>query len=95
VVKRGYSRDFTPRTETYGRYLLDKVPATLWSDVRAKCKRQGGSVRGLILSLLKEWVDGPDRSQFDKLCACGHRLGDHTVDGCVCAVCARLCKGRK
>ena len=56
MAKRGYSRDFTPRTDTYGRYLLDKIPAQLWRDVKAKAKRDGISVRALILSLLKEWL---------------------------------------
>ena len=59
MAKRGYSRDFTPRTETYGRYLLDKVPATLWTDVRAKCKRKEVSVRRVILGLLTDWVRKP------------------------------------
>ena len=57
MSKRGYSRDFTPRTDTYGRYLLDKIPATLWRDVRAKAKREGVSIRALLLQLLTEWVD--------------------------------------
>lgn len=56
MAKRGYSRDFTPRTDTYGRYLLDKIPATLWRDVRAKAKREGVSVRALVLMLLQEWA---------------------------------------
>lgn len=55
-VKRGYSRDFTPRTEAHGRYLLDKIPPTLWAEVRAKAKRQGISLRALILNLLKDWL---------------------------------------
>ncbi len=58
MVKRGYSREFTPRTETYGRYLLDKIPATLWRDVKAKAKREGVSVRALILGLLRGWLSG-------------------------------------
>ena len=58
MPKRGYSRDFTPRSETYGRYLLDKIPATLWRDVRAKAKREGVSLRGLILQLLTDWLHG-------------------------------------
>lgn len=58
MSKRGYSRDFTPRSDTHGRYLLDKIPATLWADVRAKAKRDGVSLRGLILSLLKG-LDAP------------------------------------
>jgi hypothetical protein len=55
-VKRGYSRDFTPRSDTYGRYLLDKIPATLWRDVRAKAKREGVSIRALLLQLLQDWL---------------------------------------
>lgn len=55
--KRGYTYDFTPKSETYGRYLLDKIPATLWSRVRAKARRDGVSVRALILRLLQDWLD--------------------------------------
>ncbi len=62
-MKRGYSRDFTPRSETYGRYLLDKIPAQLWNDVKAKAKREGISMRGLILKLLKNWLAGPTESE--------------------------------
>lgn len=56
-MKRGYSKAFTPRTEGYGRYLLDKIPATLWRDVKAKAKREGISVRALILGWLKKWIE--------------------------------------
>lgn len=65
-MKRGYSKDFTPRSELpavrrkeqagYGRYLLDKIPATLWADAKAKAKREGISMRALMLGWLKEWV---------------------------------------
>jgi hypothetical protein len=54
--KRGYSRDFKPHGDTGKRYLLDQIPAGLWAEVRAKAKREGISVRGLILKLLTEWV---------------------------------------
>jgi hypothetical protein len=57
-LKRGYSKAFTPRSNKYGRYLLDLIPATLWRDVKAKAKREGTSVRALILGLLTEWVYG-------------------------------------
>lgn len=57
MLKRGYSRDFTPKSEAYGRYLLDKIPATLWRDVRAKAKREGVSMRALILKLLRDWLE--------------------------------------
>jgi len=55
-MKRGYSRAFTPRTETYGRYLLDKIPAQLWRDVKAKAKRDGVSVRAVLLTALTDWL---------------------------------------
>jgi hypothetical protein len=56
-VKRGYSRNFRPHGDTGKRYLLDEIPAGLWSAVRAKAKQEGISVRALILQLLTEWVE--------------------------------------
>lgn len=56
MVKRGYSRDFKPHGNTGKRYLLDNIPAGLWSAVRAKCDREGVSIRAAILCLLKEWT---------------------------------------
>ena len=55
-MKRGYSRAFTPKTEAHGRYLLDKIPAAFWIQVKAKAKRDGVSLRALILGLLKDWL---------------------------------------
>ncbi|HXI13456.1 MAG TPA: hypothetical protein VNM92_12560 [Thermoanaerobaculia bacterium] len=55
--KRGYSKDFRPHGDTGKRYLLDDIPAGLWRDVREKCKRDGISVRALILKLLTGWVN--------------------------------------
>jgi hypothetical protein len=55
-MKRGYSREFRPHGESGKRYLLDAIPAGLWSAVKAKCKREGVSIRALILNLLREWV---------------------------------------
>lgn len=54
--KRGYSREFKPHGETGKRYLLDSIPAGLWADVKVKAKREGVSIRALILRLLTEWV---------------------------------------
>lgn len=54
--KRGYSREFKPHGDTGKRYLLDNIPAGLWRDVQAKAKREGTSIRALILSLLKAWA---------------------------------------
>lgn len=55
--KRGYSKEFRPHGESGKRYLLDQIPAGLWADVKAKAKRQGISLRALILSKLKAWVE--------------------------------------
>jgi hypothetical protein len=55
-MKRGYSTDFTPRGAGK-RYLLDQIPAAFWLQVRAKAKREGVSVRALILRLLTDWLD--------------------------------------
>lgn len=52
----GYSRAFTPSSRGHRRYLLDKIPVPLWLAVQAKCKREGVSVRALILQLLSGWV---------------------------------------
>jgi hypothetical protein len=52
----GYSREFTPNPQGHKRYLLDKIPVSLWRDVQAKCKRDGISIRALILRLLTDWI---------------------------------------
>jgi len=52
---RGYSREF-PATATSARYLLDDIPADLWSAVRSQATRDGLSVRALILQLLRAYV---------------------------------------
>ena len=56
MAKRGYSREFKPHGDSGKRYLLDSIPAGLWADVKAKCKRDGVSIRALILQLLRQWV---------------------------------------
>lgn len=58
TTKRGYSRDFRPHGDTGKRYLLDEIPAGLWSEVRAKAKRENVSLRALILKLLTDWLHG-------------------------------------
>ena len=55
-IKRGYSREFTPHGASGKRYLLDGIPAGLWADVRGRAKRDGVSLRALILSLLRDWL---------------------------------------
>lgn len=56
-MKRGYSKEFKPHGETGKRYLLDQIPAGLWTRVRAKAKQEGISLRALILKLLTEWLE--------------------------------------
>jgi hypothetical protein len=56
-VKRGYSKAFKPHGDSGKRYLLDEIPAGLWTGVRAKARRQGVSVRALILQLLTTWLE--------------------------------------
>jgi len=60
MAKRGYSRAFRPHGDSGKRYLLDQIPAGLWTDVRTKAKRQGLSLRALILQLLAEWLQRHD-----------------------------------
>jgi hypothetical protein len=57
-VKRGYSRAFKAHGTSGRRYLLDDIPAGFWAEVRAKAKKDGYSIRGAILTLLKGWADG-------------------------------------
>jgi hypothetical protein len=55
MSKRGYSREF-PVPKDGRRYLLDHIPPQLWRQVKQKAKREGVSVRTLILRLLKSWL---------------------------------------
>ena len=57
MAKRGYSREFKPHGDTGKRYLLDQIPAGLWTGVKVKAKRDGISIRALILKLLKDWIE--------------------------------------
>jgi hypothetical protein len=56
-TKRGYSREFKPHGQTGKRYMLDEIPAGMWTAVREKAKQEGVSLRALILGLLKEWLE--------------------------------------
>jgi hypothetical protein len=57
--KRGYSREFTPKTERRVRFEVDRIPPTLYEAVAAKAKRTGVSLRALTLTLWKEWLERP------------------------------------
>lgn len=53
--KRGYSTAFKPHGAGR-RYLLDSIPAGLWTAVKTKASREGVSLRALILKLLSDWA---------------------------------------
>lgn len=57
--KRGYSREFTPKTERRVRFEIDRIPPTLYEAVQVKAKREGVSLRALTLRLWKEWAARP------------------------------------
>jgi hypothetical protein len=57
-VRRGYSRAFPPHGESGKRYMLDDIPAGFWAAVRVKARRDGVSLRALILTLLNGWLTG-------------------------------------
>jgi hypothetical protein len=54
--KRGYSRDFSPRTGAGRNYLLARVPAALWTAAQLKARREGLSMRALLCRLLADWT---------------------------------------
>jgi hypothetical protein len=64
--KRGYSKEFRAHGESGKRYLIDGIPAGFWADVRKQIKEDGLSIRGLILGLLREWLEKRQREQTDK-----------------------------
>jgi hypothetical protein len=65
--KRTYSRDFTPARgdrdptkdpATWGaEYKMSRIPRPFWRSVQAKAKREGVSLRWLLLSYLQAWVN--------------------------------------
>lgn len=57
-VARGYSREFTPHTERRVTLTIDRIPPTMLDAAKAKAKRDGISLRALILGWLKEWTQG-------------------------------------
>lgn len=57
MAKRGYSREFTPKTDRRVRLEIDRIPPTLYDAVKAKATREGISLRALTLQLWKGWLD--------------------------------------
>ena len=54
--KRGYSREFTPKTERRVTLTIDRIPPTLLDAAKAKAKRRGVSLRATVLRLLRQWI---------------------------------------
>jgi hypothetical protein len=57
AVKRSYSRAFTPRSDRRVQLVIDRIPPTLYDAVRAKARRDGVSLRALVLGWLKAWAE--------------------------------------
>lgn len=57
MAKRGYSKAFTPKTDRRVMLTIDRIPPTLYDAVKAKAKREGVSLRALVLGWLKEWAE--------------------------------------
>jgi predicted HicB family RNase H-like nuclease len=54
--KRGYSNEFPTDQSKRVKLEVDWVPPDLARKVKAKAKREGVSLRTLILRLLTEWL---------------------------------------
>jgi hypothetical protein len=54
--KRGYSKEFRAHGNTGKQYLLSEIPAGFWAAVRKQVAADGLSLRGLILTLLRDWL---------------------------------------
>jgi hypothetical protein len=54
--RRAYSREFTPHPNARQVTLsISRVPPPLMAAVRARAKRDGVSVRALVLGFLRDW----------------------------------------
>lgn len=60
MAKRGYSREFTPRTDRRIRFEIDRIPPGLFDAVKSRAKREGVSLRALTLRLWKDWSERPE-----------------------------------
>jgi hypothetical protein len=55
IRRRRYSMKF-PAKPSSKSYLLHAIPAPLWRQVRAKARREGRSIRSLLLDYLEIWA---------------------------------------
>lgn len=57
-ARRGYSREFALAPGDDGKRIgIDRVPSDLLARVQARCRRDGVSVRAVVLGHLVRWVD--------------------------------------
>lgn len=54
--RRGYSTEFQARGKGKAMFI-DGIPSTFWSRVKAKAAREGYSIRGIVLTLLRDWLE--------------------------------------
>lgn len=60
---REYSREFhTPENRTGGSYSMHKIPLQLLRQVKAKAKREGVSIRAMLLRRMAEYLEEPSRT---------------------------------
>jgi len=57
MAKRGYSREFTPRSGRRIKIEIDRVPPTIADALKAKVRREGLSIRSVTLQLWKDWIE--------------------------------------
>ncbi len=53
---RPYTYDYRPRTESRRTYNLKNIPPTLWAKAEAQARREGISMRALLLQLVEQWL---------------------------------------
>lgn len=57
-ARRGYSREFALAPGDEGKRIgIDRVPSDLLARVQARCRRDGVSVRAVVLGHLVRWVE--------------------------------------
>ena len=54
---RAYSRDFTPSLGDGHDFKIRRIPDAFWKQVQSKAKREGVSLRGMLLTHLQQWVE--------------------------------------
>jgi hypothetical protein len=53
--KREYSTAYTPKGPERHQLTFDRVPGPLYRRIKGKAKREGVSLRALVLTFLDEW----------------------------------------